>query len=63
MAGPKAEQKGATHEGEDVSLEAHRERHREEDVDAGKRRGGRRRTDTAEAEKGEGASGIIVISR
>lgn len=41
LAGPKAEQKGTTHEGEDVSLEAHRERHREKEVVAAGR-GGKR---------------------
>lgn len=55
MAGPKGEQKGTTHEGEDVSLEAHRERHREKEVVAERRGEERRetRTDTTEAEKGE----------
>lgn len=54
MAGPKAEQKGATHEGEDVSLEAHRERHREKErVDEGSGEEGGAGPTPAEAEKGE----------
>lgn len=55
MAEPKAEQKGTTHEGEDVSLEAHRERHRGKEANEGGevRRGGETRTDTAEAAKEE----------